>query len=119
MPALAAYIGLSAVWSIVHRVGQEVSLSGLAVALVAIPAMYWLSRSKLRVAERIGSRALRADAMEAIACGWLSFVVVVGLVAQLLLHAWWLDAVTSIAVVCFLVREGREAWSGDDCCDEN
>jgi hypothetical protein len=36
-------------------------------------------------------------------------------VAQLLLRAWWLDAVTSVVIVYFLVREGREAWKGDEC----
>lgn len=89
------------------------------VALVAIPVMYWLSRSKLRVAEKIGSRALRADAVEAITCEWLSLVVVVGLAAQFLFHAWWIDGVTSLAIVMFLIREGREAWEGDDCCDSS
>jgi len=114
--ALAIYVVVSAIWSVLQRSGQEFSLSGLLVALVAIPTMYWLSRSKLRVAEKLGSRALRADAIEAIACGWLSLVVVIGLVAQLLLRAWWLDAVTSVVIVYFLAREGRAAWTGDECC---
>lgn len=116
--ALALYIVSAAFWSFIHRTGQEFSALGLSVAVVAIPAMYWLSRRKLRVAEKIGSRALRADAVEAIACGWLSFVVVIGLAAQTLLRVWWVDGVTSLAIVYFLIREGREAWSGDDCCND-
>jgi len=116
--ALALYVVASVLWSFWHRSGEEFSVPGLMVALVAIPVMYWLSRSKLRVAEKIGSRALRADAVEAITCGWLS-VVVVGLAAQLLFHAWWVDGVTSLAIVIFLIREGREAWEGDDCCDSD
>jgi len=114
--ALAIYVVVSAIWSLLQRSGQEFSLSGLLVALVALPTMYWLSRRKLRVAEKLSSPALRADAIEAIACGWLSLVVVIGLLAQLLLRAWWLDAVTSVVIVYFLVREGREAWTGDECC---
>ena len=55
-----------------------------------------------------------ADAVEAIACGWLSFVVVLGLLAQLTLAAWWIDPVTSLAVLWFLINEGREAWEGED-----
>jgi hypothetical protein len=31
---------------------------------------------------------LRVDAVEAVACGWLSFVVVLGLLAQLAIGAW-------------------------------
>ena len=115
--ALAVYVILSAIWSLISRAGQEFSLSGLLIALFAIPTMYWLSRSKLRVSAELGSKALRADAFEAIACGWLSFVVVIGLGFQLLFRAWWVDGVTSLAIVYFLIREGREAWVGDDCCD--
>jgi divalent metal cation (Fe/Co/Zn/Cd) transporter len=69
----------------------------------------------MAIAEKIGSRALRADAMEAVTCGWLSFVVVASLAVQLLVDEWWIDGVTSLAIVGFLVREGREAWSGDEC----
>ena len=69
------------------------------------------------LAERIGSRALRADAVESITCGWLSCVVVVGLTGQYLLGAWWIDAVTSLGIVWFVVKEGREAWQRQECCD--
>jgi len=68
----------------------------------------------LRVAEALGSRALHADPVESITCGWLSFVVLIGLLAQLALGAWWVDAVTSLVIVWLLVKEGREAWEGDD-----
>jgi divalent metal cation (Fe/Co/Zn/Cd) transporter len=98
-----------------HR-GGEFSVSGLIVAAVAMPIMYVLARGKLNVARRLGSRAMRADAIESITCGWLSLVVVVGLVANLLLAAWWIDAVTSLGIVWFVVKEAREAWSGEDCC---
>jgi divalent metal cation (Fe/Co/Zn/Cd) transporter len=78
--------------------------------------MYFLSRRMLTVAEQLGSRALRADAIESITCGWLSFVVVLGLATQLALGAWWIDSLASLAIVYFLIREGREAWIGDECC---
>ncbi len=86
------------------------------MSLVAVPAMYALSHSKLRAAAALGSCALRADAAEAITCGDLSFVVVIGLIAQPLFHVRWVDGVTSVAIVYFLIKEGREAWAGDDCC---
>ena len=50
--------------------------------------MYPLAGRKLRIAEALGSRALRADAMEAITCGYLSVVAIVGVTAQALLGAW-------------------------------
>ena len=116
--ALAAYVVADAGWTLWQREGQAFSLPGLIVALIALPTMYALGRAKLRLAEQLGSRALRADAIESAACFYLSGAVIIGLVAQWILGAWWIDAVTSLAIVYFLVREGREAWQGDDCGDE-
>jgi len=117
---LAAYVVVAAIWRLWTGTREEFSWPGFVLALVAIPAMRYLARRKLAIAEKIGSRALRADAMEAIACGWLSFVVVVTLTLQWFVGAWWIDSVGSLAIVYFLVKEGREAMAGDECascCD--
>jgi divalent metal cation (Fe/Co/Zn/Cd) transporter len=115
--ALAAYVMVSAGWSLRTQRAQEFSMPGLLVALVAIPTMYFLAKRKIAIAEQIGSRALRADAVESITCGWLSVMVVLGLTAQYLTEVWWIDSVTSLGIVWFLVKEGREAWSDEQCCD--
>jgi divalent metal cation (Fe/Co/Zn/Cd) transporter len=112
---LATYVTAGAVWNLWERTGQEFSWPGFIVAVVAIPAMRYLAQRKIAIAEKIGSRALRADAIEAVTCGWLSLVVVVSLAAQWLTGAWWIDGVGSLAIVYFLIKEGHEAWSGD-CC---
>lgn len=117
--ALAAYVVGSAGWKLWVQQGAEFSLPGLIVSVLAIPIMYLLSRRKLQVARALGSRALRTDAVESITCGWLALVVVIALVAQLLVDAWWVDAVASLAIVWFLIREGREAWEGEECCADS
>ncbi len=117
--ALAAYVVASAGWRFLMRQGAEFSLSGLVISVLAIPTMYFLARQKLRLANALGSRALRADAVESITCGWLAFVVVGALVAQFLVGAWWVDPLASLGVVWFVIREGREAWQGEDCCDQH
>jgi divalent metal cation (Fe/Co/Zn/Cd) transporter len=114
--ALAAYVVVAAGWNLSQRQGEEFSWPGLAVTLLAIPVMRYLARRKLDLAGRLGSRALRADAIEAITCGWLSVVAVVSLAAQALFGFWWIDSVGSLAIVWLLVKEGREAWNGE-CCD--
>jgi divalent metal cation (Fe/Co/Zn/Cd) transporter len=114
--ALTAYVVVAAGWGLWRGEGQAFSLPGLIVTALAIPLMYLLAKRKLSVAAQLGSRALRADAIEAVACSWLSFVVVLGLLAQLAIGAWWIDAVTSLAIVWFLIKEGREAWTGEECC---
>jgi len=117
--ALAAYVVATAGWKLWTHQGAEFSLPGLIITVLAIPIMYFLSRRKLQVANALGSRALRTDAVESITCGWLAFVVVGALTAQFIVGAWWVDAIASIGVVWFLVREGREAWEGQECCDEH
>jgi divalent metal cation (Fe/Co/Zn/Cd) transporter len=114
--ALAAYVTIAAAWSLWTRTGEAFSWPGLIVALAAIPSMRHLAHRKIAIAEKLGSRALRADAMEAVTCGWLSFVVVISLTAQWAFGAWWIDGVASLAIVWLLVKEGREAWAGRECC---
>jgi divalent metal cation (Fe/Co/Zn/Cd) transporter len=115
--ALAAYVVAAAGWKLWIREGAEFSLPGLVITVLAIPVMYYLARRKLQVADALGSRAMRADAVESITCGWLAVVVVAALLAQLLTGAWWVDPLASLGVVWLLVREGREAWEGEDCCE--
>ena len=115
--ALAAYVVAAAGWSLLTRQGASFSWPGLLISIAAIPVMWILSRRKLRIADALGSRALRTDAVESITCGWLSIVVVIGLLVQLTLAAWWVDSVTSLAIVWLLVKEGREALKGDDCSE--
>jgi len=113
---LAAYVLIAAGWNLSTQTGETFSWPGLVVTLLAMPVMYLLARRKITLAELLGSRAMRADAMESVTCGWLSLVVVVGLLVQGLTGAWWVDSVTSVAIVWFLIKEGREAWNGAACC---
>jgi divalent metal cation (Fe/Co/Zn/Cd) transporter len=112
---LAAYVVVNAAYGLWRREGQEFSPPGLVLTILAIPVMWWLARAKIGVANQIGSHALRADAVESITCGYLSGVVVVGLLIQLLMPRWWwVDSVTSLAIVVLLIKEGCEAWKGDE-----
>ena len=113
--ALAIYVTVAAVWSLWAGRGEEFSWPGFIVALIAIPAMRYLAKRKIEIADKLGSRALRADAMEAVTCGWLSFVVVIGLAVQWATGAAWVDSVASLAVVWLLIKEGRGAWAGEEC----
>lgn len=113
---LAAYVVVASVLKLTTHAGEAFSLPGLIVTILAMPIMYLLARRKIAVAEALGSRAMRADAMESVTCGYLSLVVVVGLTVQALTGAWWVDAVTSLGIVWFLIQEGREAWTGECHC---
>jgi len=113
---LALYVVLQSGYGLLHRHMAEISLPGLAVAVVAAFGMPVLAKAKLRLADEIGSKALRADAMETFTCGFLSWVLLAGLGANALLHWRWLDSVAALALVPFLIKEGWEAISGECVC---
>lgn len=113
--ALALYVVASAAYGLWVRKGQEFSAPGLVLTALAIPVMWWLAKEKMRVADQIGSRALRADAVESITCGYLSGLVLIALMGQFLMPGWWwIDSVASLAIVVLLINEGREAWGANE-----
>ena len=114
--ALSVYVVAQAVFGLTHRHHAETAWAGIAVAVVAAFGMPLLARAKIKVADEIGSLALRADAMETLTCGYLSWALLVGLAANAALHWWWIDGVAALAIVPLLVKEGREAISGECAC---
>src|SRR5438876_9039910 len=117
--ALIAYIVLNSGYGlfIAKRITDtHESVWGILIGAVAKVGMPILAGYKLKVAARLNSRALRADAIESITCGYLSIVLMIGLAATRLLGWWWLDSVAALALIPFLIKEARAAIAGDECC---
>lgn len=114
--ALALYVVAQSGYGLLHRHTVETSFIGISVAIIAALGMPILAKAKLRAADAIGSKALRADAMETFTCGYLAWVLLAGLAANALFRFWWLDSVAALALVPFLVKEGREAIAGECAC---
>jgi len=91
------------------------SVWGILIGAVAKVGMPILAAYKLKVAGRLNSRALRADAVESITCGYLSIVLMIGLAATRLLGWWWLDSVAALALIPFISKEAHAAISGEPC----
>ncbi len=91
-----------------HEHPQE-SLLGIILAIVSLIVMPVLALYKKKIAAEINSRALRADALETLACSYLSLTLLLGLGANALFGWWWADPVAALAMIYFLVREGVEA----------
>ena len=116
---LVAYVVFNSAYGlfIAHRVTDtHESAWGILIGLVAKIGMPVLGGYKMKVAARLNSRALRADAIEAIMCGYLSIVLMVGLAATRILGWWWLDSVAALALIPFLLKEARAAIQGEDTC---
>jgi divalent metal cation (Fe/Co/Zn/Cd) transporter len=114
---LAAYITFDAAMALISHEVPERSTIGIALTTVSIAVMLWLGRAKRRVAAALNSRAMAADAFQTTACWWLSVAALCGLGLNALFGWWWADPVAAIVMAALIVREGREAWRGDDCCD--
>ena len=80
-----------------------------------LPAIAW---GKLRAADRLGSRALRAEARETLACSYLSAALFLGLGLNALFGWWWADPMAALVMVPWLVREGWEGLEGESCDDD-
>ncbi len=90
---------------------------GIALAIASLVIMPLVARLKLIYAERIQSRALRADAFETIVCAYLSLTLLLGLAANYILGWWWADPLAALAMLYFIVREAREALEGEESGD--
>lgn len=115
---LALYIVVDALRTVLNQDTPSPSSLGIGVTLASIGVMYWLARAKRRTAIALGSKAMEADAFQTTACWWLSLIVLAGIGVNALTGWWWADPLAAVAMTWFLVKEGREAWRGDDCRDE-
>lgn len=116
--ALAAYVAIDAIKTLWLRERPEPSPVGIALTTVSLFVMLWLAKAKRRAAKALGSRALEADAFQTTACWWLSLVALSGMALNAAFGWWWADPVAALGMTFFLVREGREAWKGEDSCHD-
>jgi divalent metal cation (Fe/Co/Zn/Cd) transporter len=59
-----------------------------------------------------------ADSSQTLLCTYLSAVLLVGLVLNATVGWWWADPLAALVIAALAVREAREAWHGDHCCDD-
>lgn len=114
LAALAVYVAVDAGLAIVNGERPEPSPVGLALAAISIVVMWWLAGAKRAVALALGSRALAADAVQTLACLWLSVVVIAGVGLNALVGWWWADPVAALVLAALIAREAREAWEGGE-----
>jgi divalent metal cation (Fe/Co/Zn/Cd) transporter len=114
---LAAYVAADAGRALWHADAPRATFLGIAITSLSLGVMWWLARTKRRTAVQLKSRALHADSLQSTACWWLSLIVLTGIGLNAVFGWWWADPVAALGMTVFLVREGREAWRGEDCCD--
>jgi Co/Zn/Cd efflux system component len=114
--ALAAFVTVDAVRSLVGGEGARHSTPGIVIAalsLAIMPVLSWLQR---RAGRELGSRTAVADSKQTLLCTYLSAVLLAGLVLNSSLGWWWADAGAALVIAGIAVREGINAWRGEVCC---
>ncbi len=116
--ALAVYVVVQSGLNLVRRDAPDSSPIGIVLAVASLVVMPAIAIAKLRAAKLLASRALAAEAKETLACSYLSAALLVGLLANATLGWWWADPAAALAMVPWLIKEGREGLRGDVCCDD-
>ena len=106
---LAVYITVTAVYNLLTHSTAESSLAGIGLAFVAVFLMFYLSNAKKKIGEQIGSKALKTDGSCSIVCAYMSIILLVGVSLTALFGWWWIDAISSLGLNYFVIKEGIEA----------
>jgi len=82
---------------------------GIALVIASAGVMFLLYLGKMPIAKKLESGALRAEAIESLVCDLQDLTVLVGLGLNALVGWWWADPIAALALIPFLLKEGREA----------
>jgi len=111
---LAVYVVGQSAWTLWRRQAAAESVVGICLAAASLVIMPVVSFYKLRAARQVGSRALAAEAKETLACSYLSFCLLAGLVANAVAGWWWADPLAALLMVPWLVHEGLEGFEEEE-----
>jgi divalent metal cation (Fe/Co/Zn/Cd) transporter len=114
--ALAAYVSVDAVRDLASDTEPERSIVGIALAMLSLMVMPVLARAKRRNGEALQNRTLIAEATQTKLCTYLSAILLAGLGLRATLGWTWADPIAALCIAVLAVREGREAWAGEECC---
>ena len=113
---LAPYVAVESVRALVNVERPDETLVGIALAAGSVVFMPLLGIAKQRIADRLGSAATKGEGRQNMLCAYLAGVLLVGLLGNALVGAWWLDSTVGLLIAFVAVKEGREAWRGEGCC---
>lgn len=113
---LAAYVAYEAGHALMARQAPDHTTAGIVLAassLVVMPVLVYLKR---RIASRLQSGALEAEARQTRVCAYLSAILLAGLALNSWAGWWWADPVAGLLMAPLIAWEGVEAVRGRTCC---
>ena len=113
---LAPYVAFESARALIGGERPDETWVGIALAASSVVLMPLLGVAKQRIADQIGSAATKGEGRQNMLCAYLAAALLVGLVGNVLVGAWWLDPVVGLLIAGVAVKEGLEAWRGEGCC---
>jgi divalent metal cation (Fe/Co/Zn/Cd) transporter len=114
---LAAYVGVESIRSLLGGHEPATSWLGIGLAAFTAPTMPLLAHVKRRLGQKLNSAATVKEASQTQLCAYLSIALLIGLLANALAGWWWADPAAALVIAAVAIREGRESWRGEGCCD--
>ncbi len=112
--ALAAYLAAESIPDLASHARSGQPAAGLAITAAALLVMPGLAMAKLRTGRALGDRTLVADSAETAFCALTSAATLAGVGLNAGLGWWWADPAAALLIAALALREGIEAWQGDD-----
>lgn len=113
---LAPYVGVESLRALLSGEHADVSWVGIGLSIGSVITMPLLGLAKQRLADQLGSAATKGEGRQNMLCAYLAGALLVGLLGNALVGAWWLDPAVGLLIAAVAVKEGREAWRGEGCC---
>ncbi len=107
--ALATYILVDALTTLLKREAPERSVFGIVVLSLSVIVMPILARAKKQVARAMRSGALESEAKQTSLCAYLSVIGLAGVALNALFGWWWADPAAALVMVPIIAAEG---WEG-------
>jgi divalent metal cation (Fe/Co/Zn/Cd) transporter len=114
---LAGYVGVEALRTLVNADHPAASWVGIGLAAFTAPTMPLLAYTKRRLGNQLHSSATVKEAAQTQLCAYLSVALLLGLAANALAGWWWADPLAALIIAAVALKEGRESWRGEGCCD--
>jgi divalent metal cation (Fe/Co/Zn/Cd) transporter len=114
---LAAYVTVESVRDLLGGHHPGASWVGVGLASFTAPTMPLLARAKRRVGQKLNSAATVKESAQNMVCAYLSVALLVGLLANAVAGWWWADPAAALVIAAVALKEGRESWRGEGCCE--
>jgi predicted Co/Zn/Cd cation transporter (cation efflux family) len=113
---IAPYIAVESVRNVLTGARPETTWIGIVVTTVALVLMPLLGWAKQRLGARLDSRATAGEGTQNYLCAAQAAAVLLTLaVIAVWPGGWWLDPAVGLLIAGLAVREGIDAWRGEEC----